>query len=195
MMSSFAKTSAVLFTTVALAACGATPTSPSAVSGGAGRVTGSGGMLASSHDIGPSELGFLGFAADFHRAMRELGNLAQGRGDLFDVTFFGLQLEQTHTHGLEDALDISNERLPETAPLAPQYQDIFNRLSRESGNDFDRVFTEAVVQLLQMGIARFQQQGTASSNEGLRTHIVDFGGKMRTDLVTAQELARRVNGF
>src|SRR5215217_1828235 len=108
---------------------------------------------------------FLKKAIEGNLAEIEMGKLAQQKGASDGVRSFGKQLEQDHAAANQKATALAKEMqmTPPTQPNKKQRGD-YDRMSKLSGDKFDREFIKHMVADHKKDIKEFQQE-TKKTNE------------------------------
>jgi len=89
----------------------------------------------------------------------QIGQLAQQKGSIQGVRDFGAMLAKDHQMANEQATEVA-QHMSIKAPDKPglKQQELYDRLSRLSGVQFDREFTKSMVKDHQEDIAKYQKE-------------------------------------
>src|SRR5262245_55903161 len=120
----------------------------------------------------------------------EMGKLAQQKGQSDGVRSFGKQLEQDHAAANEKAAAVAKEMgmSPPTEPNKKQKAE-YDRLSKLSGDKFDRQFVKHMVADHKKDIKEFQQE--AKKNDAASGYAKDALPTLEKHLQAAQSLEGR----
>jgi putative membrane protein len=134
---------------------------------------------------------FLKKAMEGNLAEVEMGKLAQQQGASDGVRSFGKQLEQDHAAANEKATALAKEMgmSPPTEPNKKQRAE-FDRMSKLSGDKFDREFIRHMVADHKKDIKEFQQEAK-KTNERPSAFAQETLPTLQEHLETAQSLQGR----
>lgn len=121
-------------------------------------------MSASASIAAPSPQDFIKQAIQGDNSEIALGQLAQQKAGSQQVKDFGQTLVTDHTQAKEQAASVAKQ-LNVTPPdgMMQDAQDEQNKLSKMSGNDFDKEFATFMVMDHQKDIQQFQEEANANS--------------------------------
>lgn len=121
----------------------------------------------------------------------QLGKLAQDKGQSQDVKDFGATLVQDHTDANTKAMDIAKQ-LNVNAPseAAKKDQKEYDRLSKLSGDRFDREFSTHMVADHKKDIAEFTKQSKMKSGDPTVSFASDNLPVLQKHLQTAESLEK-----
>jgi putative membrane protein len=131
---------------------------------------------------------FLKKAMEGNLAEIEMGKLAQQKGGSDGVRSFGKQLEQDHSAANEKAAALAREigMSPPTEPSKKQKAD-YDRMSKMSGDKFDREFVKHMVADHKKDIKEYQQEAKKTT-ERPSSLAQETLPTLQTHLQTAQSL-------
>ena len=131
---------------------------------------------------------FLKKAMEGNLAEVEMGKLAQQKGASDGVRSFGKQLEQDHAAANDKAAAVAKEMgmSPPTEPNKKQKAD-YDRMSKLSGDKFDREFVKHMVADHKKDIKEFQREGK-KTNERPSAFAQETLPTLQKHLQTAQSL-------
>jgi putative membrane protein len=131
-----------------------------------------------------SDTQFAKQAAQGDLAEVKLGQLAEQKGTNSSVKDFGKRMVTDHTNA-QDKLQAAASQDNVTLPSSPnaQQQALYERLSKLSGAQFDKAYSQAMVQDHTTDIAKFKHE----ANDGKNTSIKNFASQT---LPTLQEHLR-----
>ena len=131
---------------------------------------------------------FMKKAIEGNLAEIEMGKLAQQKGNSDGVRSFGKQLEQDHATANEKALAAAKE-MGMTAPSEPSKKQkaMYDRMSKMSGEKFDREFVKHMVDDHKKEVKEFQQEAKKGNAPPAR-FANDVLPDLQKHLDTAQSL-------
>jgi len=131
---------------------------------------------------------FLKKAIEGNLAEVEMGKLAQQKGNSDGVKSFGKTLEQDHSNANQKAMSLAKDMgmTPPTEPNRKQKAD-YNRLSKLSGDKFDREFARHMVTDHKQDIKEFQKEAK-KTNERPASFANDTLPTLQKHLDMAQQL-------
>jgi putative membrane protein len=144
---------------------------------------------------GPSQAGvnFIKEAAQGNMAEIRMGELAEQRGASQAVRQYGAALVNDHAKSenqLKDLADQEGVRLP--AQPDPHQQNVYERLSRLSGPQFDQEFMKAQVQAHQREIAAFQGESQAGKDPNVARYAQRSLPTLQMHLKMAQDAQQKL---
>jgi putative membrane protein len=144
-----------------------------------------------SSQLASSEQKFLQKAAKGSMAEIELGKLAQERGQSDDVKELGQKLVQDHTKALEEVRQIAQSKnVTLDEELDSKYRKTQDRLSKLSGEEFDRAFLKEIHREHQRDIADFRKQSQNAKDD----QVKDFAARTLPALEQHQQMAMQHMG-
>jgi putative membrane protein len=149
----------------------------------------SGLVQARTPDTTEASRAFVKEAIQSDLAEIQIGKLAQEKGASEKVKQFGQRLESDHSANLEKARPLAESlgvKLP-TTPNANQ-KATYDKLSRLSGQQFDRRFAKKIVQDHKKDIKAFQQEGRKSGP------AADFAKQTLPTLQEHLKIAKSLSG-
>tara|TARA_R110002049_G_scaffold211931_2_gene382900 strand:- start:2369 stop:2956 length:588 start_codon:yes stop_codon:yes gene_type:complete len=137
--------------------------------------------FASNNMVNDSQ--FLVNVAEIHMEEIQLGKLAQQKGATTQVKELGKMMEDAHTKSLNELIALARTKsiaIPTTA--TNDARDEFEELNKEAGGDFDKAYTDKMVDNHEDAIRAFENASTdahdtdiknwaSTSLPGLRKHL------------------------
>jgi putative membrane protein len=120
------------------------------------------------------------------------GKIATERAASPEVKQFGEMMVTDHNKATEDlkaAASQSGVTLP--TDVDPKHRSAINRLSKLSGEAFDRAYMQLMIAEHKKDVAEFQRQAQAGSDENLKQFAQDKLPALQQHLQQAQEIAGR----
>jgi putative membrane protein len=138
---------------------------------------------------------FIAEAAAGGMAEVELGRLASQKASSSDVKEFGQMMVDDHTKANDQLKKIATGK-GVTAPhaLKPQDKATQERLSKLSGEAFDRAYMQHMVKDHQKDVALFRKQSTSASDPEVKQFASSTLPTLERHLQRAQALAKTVGG-
>jgi putative membrane protein len=144
------------------------------------------GSGAASSQLASSERQFLQKAAKGSMAEIELGKLAQERGQSGDVKQLGQNLVQDHSKALDEMRQIAQSKnVTLSEELDSKHKKTYDRLSKLSGEEFDRAFLKEVQREHERDIAEFKKQSQKAKDE----EVKDFASRTLPALQQHHQMA------
>ena len=138
-MKRFAQFFAALVASAAIVGCAGDSKTDDAVAGAAGTT----GTAGTSADV---DRDWVQHQLEDGDAEVRLGRLAQERGGSADVRAFGALMVEKHTIAGTELKRVANRHNVQPKPDArDKHDDLFDRLSKLSGAEFDRVYLDAMI--------------------------------------------------
>jgi putative membrane protein len=126
-------------------------------------------MAQKSGEIGAADRTFAHDAAVGGMAEVALGKLAATKGTTEDVKNFGQRMVTDHTKADDQLASIARqEGITLPTALDRQHQAAYDRLDKESGATFDRMYIDGAVTDHQKTIALFQREAKSGDNAPLK---------------------------
>ena len=113
---------------------------------------------------------FLVAAAENDLVEIELGKLAQTKGVSAHVKELGKLLETQHTESLNKVKDLAGRKnISIPTAVTEKGQDKYEKLNKETGNDFDEKFIETIADAHKDAIDKFEKAAKDADDEEIRT--------------------------
>jgi putative membrane protein len=150
---------------------------------------------ASTCKASASDRAFIGKAAAGGMAEVKLGQLASEKATSADVKKFGQMMVDDHTKANSQLIGIA-QQAGVTAPkdLKPQDQALYDRLSKLSGDEFDRTYMRHMVTDHQKDVAEFKKASTSASDASVKQFATDTLPVLQKHLQDAQSISKKVGG-
>lgn len=112
---------------------------------------------------------FLVAAAAINLEQIKLGQLAQLRGTMADVKELGKSMESGHTKALNELKTLAAQKqITIPTSLTEDGQDAENKLTKQSGKDFDKDYCDRMVNGHKDAIDKFENVSTEANDEDIR---------------------------
>lgn len=122
-------------------------------------------------------------AGSINRGEVKLGKLAQDKGSCDPVKDYGKLLVSDHSLAQDELEQLASQvNLPKPDQILQQQQNLYDRLSQLSGDNFDRQFADAMVKAHQDAIQKFEREANHGESHALRTYA-----KMQLPILRAHE--------
>jgi putative membrane protein len=134
---------------------------------------------------------FAGEAASGGMAEVKLGQLAQEKAVSQKVKEFGQKMVQDHSQAGDELKEVAQKeglKLPEE--MSRQEQATYNRLSRLSGEQFDRAYERAMLTDHQKDLAAFEREASSGKNEALKQFAARTLPTLKEHLKEARAMLR-----
>jgi putative membrane protein len=120
-------------------------------------------QMGAQKNVSKADQQFLKEAIQADMAEVQVGQLAQQKGQSEDVKQFGQMLQQDHSQNLQQAQQLAQQH-DVTAPAEPnaEQKKMYDKLSKLSGQQFDRQFAKDMVADHKKDIAKFQKEAKGS---------------------------------
>jgi putative membrane protein len=142
----------------------------------------------------PADSTFALEAASGGMAEVKLGQLAQARGTSEAVTAFGKRMEMDHSKADAQLKEIaSKENISLPTSLNSEDQTTYDRLSKLSGAEFDRAYSQQMVQDHRNDIAAFKKEASSGENAELKNFASQTLPTLQQHLQAAQAMSKTVN--
>lgn len=141
-----------------------------------------------------SDQAFATKAAEGGMAEVKLGQLAQEKGTSQAVKDFGKRMEQDHSKAndeLKSAASQANINLP-SQPSA-QEQQTYDKLSKLSGEEFDRAYARDMVRDHMHDVRAFRQEAKSGSNQEIKNFAQQTLPTLEEHLKLARQMYRDVH--
>ncbi|RYG25773.1 DUF4142 domain-containing protein [bacterium] len=131
----------------------------------------------------PQDVRFARHAYSGNVAEIRLGELASRKGTAADIKSFGKMMVEDHgkAHVELKAL-VTKLRIQVTDSLRPAAQQLYDRLAKLSGREFDRAYRQAMVADHQADIASYRLESKRGDNPEIRAYAARVLPKLRTHL-------------
>jgi putative membrane protein len=142
-----------------------------------------------AHDDGKPET-FIKEAANMNLATIKLGKLGSEKASSEELKEFASKLESDHKK-IQERLEGLAEDKDVTMPtsLDTKHQEVYNRLERLSGEEFDTEFAKVTLKGHAVGVKKLERASEKFEEE---TELKEFVNKTLSDLKEHQEKAREV---
>ena len=125
----------------------------------------------------------------------ELGRLASQKASNSEVKQFGQMMVDDHTKANDQLMKIAQTKgLAAPHALKPQDQATQDRLSKLSGEAFDRAYMQHMVQDHKKDVSLFRKQSTSASDAEVKQFASSTLPTLEKHLSRAQEIAQTVGG-
>jgi putative membrane protein len=121
----------------------------------------------------------------------KLGQLAQEKAASQKVKEFGQKMVNDHSKAGDELKEVAQKeglRLPEE--MSPQDQATYNRLSRLSGEQFDRAYERAMLTDHEKDVAAFEREASSGKNEALKQFAARTLPTLKEHLKEARAMSR-----
>lgn len=148
---------------------------------------------ASNATVDQNAVNFAQEAASGNMMEVQVGNLAQKNSKNKAVQDFGKMLVDDHTSANNDLKDIAakkNINLPNT--VTSDQQDKIDKLSKETGSDFDKDFIPMAVDDHQNDIDKYKKAGDNLTDQDLKDFIVKTLPTLQKHLDKAKEIKNKM---
>lgn len=167
-MSRWKRLAVALTAAAALAACGSRGTQDA--DQGRAASPGTEGAQGTSGSTTRSDVDFVKDAVQGGKAEVALGRLAEKQAQSQAVKDFGVMMVRDHSKANADLKPIADKLNVSTADrvggkLDSEHQDLYERLSKMSGPDFDREYMDAMVKDHQKDVSEFQEQANSKNGD------------------------------
>lgn len=125
----------------------------------------------------------------------KLGKLAQEKGASETVKKFGARMVSDHTKAgdnLKQAASRANIAVSNT--MEAKDQDVYNKLSRLSGDSFDREYAKDMVEDHMHDVSEFRKEATNGQNDPIKSFASETLPTLQEHLKMAQDMQKSVSG-
>jgi putative membrane protein len=123
----------------------------------------------------------------------ELGKLASGQASSSDVKKFGEMMVTDHSKANSQLMQIADaQQATPPKTLRPKDQAFYDRLSKMSGDEFDRAYMAHMVEDHEKDVAEFQKASTTASDASLKKFAADTLPVLQKHLQDARQVSRRI---
>lgn len=142
-----------------------------------------------------SDVTFAKKAAEGGNAEVKMGQLAQDKGESIAVKEFGKRMEQDHTQAGEKLKDLAGkENIDLPTGMNTSDQQVYDRLSKLSGQAFDIAYMRDMVKDHTADISEFQQEAKNGTDEKLKSFASDTLPTLQDHLKQAQQIRASQGG-
>jgi putative membrane protein len=136
---------------------------------------------------------FLVDASENNLKQIQLGQLAQQKGSTAQVKELGKMMEDTHTKSQRDLTALANRKTI-TIPTSPtnDVRDAYNDLNKKSGVDFNKAYTDLMVNSHKDAIATFEKASTDSYDIDVKKWATASLSDLRAHLVQSVDYQDRI---
>jgi putative membrane protein len=125
------------------------------------------------------------------KAEVELGELAQEKASSEEVKNFAKHLVDDHRQANEQLMKIAQDKGVEVPDqVDPKHQAVKDRLSKLSGEQFDRAFMQEAVKDHQKDVREYRQQSKLGKDPDLKNYASSTLPKLQEHLKTAKSLSK-----
>lgn len=151
-----------------------------------------------------TDTSFLTKAIEANAAEVELGKMAESKSENPRVRKFAQMMAKDHTSALDalrrlatagmpanpsEGTGTETAQLPTNIPLSKEHEELRNRLSRLSGDDFDREYMNAMIQEHRKDIREFEKEANSANDSYRRQKPQAVAGN--TSMVTQEMIMAR----
>jgi putative membrane protein len=135
---------------------------------------------------------FLVDAAEMNMEEIRLGQLAQQKGTSAHVKELGKMMEDAHTKSLRDLTVLAKSKNI-TIPSSPtdDAHDSYRKLNDKTGNDFDKAYTDLMVDKHEDAIDTFEKAASNSNDIDIRNWATTSLAQLRTHLNHSVEYQKK----
>jgi putative membrane protein len=145
--------------------------------------------------VDASWMEFVRQAAVTNKAEVKLAELAQERGSNESVKEFARMMVEDHSKADNELTQIAKEHSVNVpTQLDAKHRALYNRLSKLSGEAFDRAYSKAMVDGHKQAVAMFQARANNGRNTDLRVWAANTLPKLRHHLEMALDMRADVTG-
>jgi putative membrane protein len=152
------------------------------------------GQTSSANQATVMDKSFAKKAAAGGMAEVKLGQLAQRNGSSEAVKEFGRRMESDHSKAGDQLKDVaSRDNITLPTKMDRKDQAIYDRLSKLSGAEFDRVYARDMVADHEKDIAEFKKEANSGSNSDVRSFAAQTLPTLEDHLKMAQQMESTVS--
>jgi putative membrane protein len=134
-------------------------------------------------------------AAQGGMAEVKLGQLAEQKGSSPEVKNFGRRMVQDHSKANNQLKDVTSpENIPLPNELDKSDQATYDRLSKLSGDAFDREYARDMVKDHSKDVSEFQKEAKNGKDESIRNFAAQTLPTLQNHLDQARQMDQAVNG-
>ena len=98
----------------------------------------------------------------------QLGKLAQEKGSNTDVRELGKMMEEDHHKAMYDLTVLAKDKMVTVPTILPDNdEDVYKRLSSETGNDFDKDYCEMMIKGHKEAITMFEKESMQAGDKDI----------------------------
>jgi putative membrane protein len=174
---------------------GVTGTSPRGTEHQGGSTAGTAGQSTTDSKAKPADRTFIAKAAAGGLAEVKLGTLASEKASNADVKKFGEMMVTDHTKANDQLKQIASaQQVTPPADLKPQDQAVYDRLSKLSGEQFDRAYMRHMVEDHQKDVAEFQKASKTAGDPAVKQFATDTLPTLQKHLQDAKSVSAKLGG-
>jgi putative membrane protein len=134
-------------------------------------------------------------AAEGGMAEVKLGQLAEEKGSSPAVKNFGRRMVQDHSKANNELKDVtSKENIPLPNEIDKSDQATYDRLSKLSGDAFDRAYARDMVKDHSKDVSEFQKEAKNGKDESIKNFAAQTLPTLQNHLDQARQMEQAVNG-
>ncbi|HJP83289.1 MAG TPA: DUF4142 domain-containing protein [Fimbriimonadaceae bacterium] len=143
--------------------------------------------------INSQDRAFFKLALETNLVEIKLGELAQKKGTQTWTREFGRIMVREHTGAFNEEVVIAEKlRLPVSKNLSSASQNMIGRLSRMSGQSFDREFRMMMVNGHNMFLGKIEKEVKSGNNSLIRNHAITLGPVVRLHAKMAERKVTKI---
>jgi len=152
----------------------------------------SGGFL-SAANLDRTDTKFVNNAARGGEAEVKLGHLAEQKGSNQAVRDFGQRMVKDHTAANDKLKTVASEKgITWPSSIDAKDQVLYDRLSKLSGTEFDRVYINAMVRDHTQDVSEFRHESQAAKDQAVRSFASDTLPTLEDHLKEAKQVQQQV---
>jgi putative membrane protein len=137
---------------------------------------------------------FLGEAAQGNMGEVKLGKLAELRAVSADAKTFAKHMIDDHSANLQKVKVLAaNKGYTLPADVSDEDAQLYAKLEKLSGPEFDRAYVNAMVNDHRKDVAEFERQSNTAQDSDLKTYAAETLPTLRHHLQMAEESSRKLN--
>ena len=147
-------------------------------------------MTTKQSTLNESDRSFITAAAQGGMAEVKLSQLAENRAECEEVKDFGQRMVQDHQRANQELMQMASQKgeSPD-AKLDAKHQNLYERLSSLSGENFDREYINAMVEDHEQVISEFERETSYGNDQDLKTWASMTLPTLREHLEMAQNIS------
>ncbi len=135
------------------------------------------------NNLPEEDVQFLLTASEINLKEIKLGKLAQQKGSSTHVKQLGKMMEDAHSKSQSDLTKLTKSKMiTVSSSLTNTAQEVYETLSKKSGNDFDKAYADLMVSGHKDAIIEFERVSTHSSDTDLKYWAIVSLKALRTHL-------------
>jgi putative membrane protein len=148
----------------------------------------------SANTTSTSDNSFAQKAAQGDMAEVKLGELAEQKGTIPDVKNFGKRMVQDHSKNSQELQNVaSRENVALPSQVNKTDQNTYDRLSKLSGEAFDRAYARDMVKDHTHDVSEFQKEANDGRNAAIKNYAAQTVPVLQTHLDLAKQMQEAVN--